>query len=378
MESFRLLYRILRLKHPSLHNSTNEIFKLIIKQEKNTESRKCVLKALDACLFFFNSINFQQQYESIIGFLFKIFEDEDFKIRQISIDIYINCHLEKVFDQQINTAKILKRKILEPSKNFLEIILCFGNYLNTSKNDISNNLRNCLFKIIQIFVEKNVEFLNSQEKLNISILDILISYFPIQFTSIPTNFLNYRFNLLNLNKDQSKISVSIPQTHHEIEDLYRRYIRQILTTGFRKILLKYIFKKLNESQNDLDNIENFVSNIKKGIVKSNSSKNSKGDKNSFEKFTEFQINALLICLLELSENNSDLLELTFGNFQDLSQILEVYLISSVKSFRMIMSRVLINFAYFIPSWRTHILTLILNLSSVAHAEVAALKNVRLF
>ena len=272
----------------------------------------------------------------------------------------------------------MKRKILEPSKNFLEIILCFGNYLNTSKNDISNNLRNCLFKIIQIFVEKNVEFLNSQEKLNISILDILISYFPIQFTSIPTNFLNYRFNLLNLNKDQSKISVSIPQTHHEIEDLYRRYIRQILTTGFRKILLKYIFKKLNESQNDLDNIENFVSNIKKGIVKSNSSKNSKGDKNSFEKFTEFQINALLICLLELSENNSDLLELTFGNFQDLSQILEVYLISSVKSFRMIMSRVLINFAYFIPSWRTHILTLILNLSSVAHAEVAALKNVRLF
>ena len=206
----------------------------------------------------------------------------------------------------------------------------------------------------------------------------MIGYFPIQFNYIPSNFLNFRQNLLNLNKDQSKLNATTPlNNHHDIEDLYRLYIREIFSTNYRKNLLKYIYKKLNECQNDLDKIENFVSNIKKGISKSKIFKNSKGDKESSEKYNEHQINALLICLLEFSENNCDLFEQTFTNFQDLSQILEVYLISSVKSFRMIMSRVLINFTYFIPSWKTHILTLILNLSSVAHAEVASLKNVKL-
>lgn len=346
---------------------------MILKQEKNSEGRKCVLKTLDACLFFFNSMNFQQQYESIVGFLLKMFEDDDYKIRQQAIDIYVNTHLEKVFDQQINTSKIIKRKIYEPSKNFLEIILTFGNLMIASKSEISNNLKSCLFKIIQILIEKNVEFINSQEKLSISIFDILIGYFPIQFNSIPTNFLNFRQNLLSLNKDHNKTTSPPPviNNHHDIEDLYKRYIRQIFTTNYRKNILKYIYKRLIECQNDLDKIENFVSNIKK-VPKT---KTSKGEKESVEKYTEHQINAVLICLLEFSENNCDLFEHTFSNFQDLSQIIEVYLISSVKTFRIIMSRILVNFAYFIPSWRTHILTLILNLSSVAHAEVAALKNV---
>ena len=278
-----------------------DIFKLIIKQDKNPEGRKCVLKTLDACLFFFNSINLQQHYESLIGFLLKIFEDKDYKIRQLAIEIYVNSHLEKVFDQQINTSIIGKRKIMEQSKNFLETILCFGNYMNTSKNDISNIFKSCLFKILQIFFEKNVEFINSEEKLNILIFDMLISNFPIQVNTIPTNFLNFRLNFLNLNKDHSKLPIALSpiNNYHDTEDLLRSFLRQILTTNYRKNLLKYIYKKLNECQYDLEKCEDFISNIKKETSKSKTSKSLKNEKENFEKYTNDQINAILICFCML-------------------------------------------------------------------------------
>ena len=301
-----------------------------------------------------------------------MFEDDDYKIRQIAIEIYVNCHQEKVFDQQIEISKIIKRKILEQSKNFLEIILCFGNYISSSKQLISNNFKSCLFKIIQTLLENNIEFINSQEKNNIFIFEYLIAHFPIQFNTNHTNFLNFHQNLLNFNNKQSKLNFLTPQNNHlEIEDLYRSYMRHIFPTNYRKNLLTHIYKKLNENQNDNDKIE-YISNIKKGISKLNISKNS-----NLDKYIEHNFNSILICFLELSENNCELFEQTFASFQDLSHGLEHYLISSVKSFRMIISRVLINFAYFIPSWRSNILTLILNLSSVAHAEVAALENVKL-
>jgi len=124
---------------------------------------------------------------------------------------------------------------------------------------------------------------------------------------------------------------------------------------------------LNNSQLQLDKLENQANSKKETQLKSLSSKDS-------EKLNAKQINAIIISLIEFSEHNCDLFETMYSNFQEISQTLFAFLISSVKSFRMLMNRVLINFSYFIPSWRTQLLTLILNLTSVSHAEVAALKN----
>ena len=88
------------------------------------------------------------------------------------------------------------------------------------------------------------------------------------------------------------------------------------------------------------------------------------------------MNSILFSLIEFSENNYDIFEITFKNFNEISQALIPYFISPVPSFRMLVNRIFINLAYFIPCWRITMITIILNFSSVAHAEVAALKNVK--
>lgn len=396
-ESFAALNRLLQLKLPNFYNHINDVLKIIFKQEKyittEVKCKKNILKALESALFFLNSNAVTQHYENIINFLHKSLEDEDPVIRKHAVLTYINLHVDKVFDQEINLSKIVRKKVGEPLKNFIEILLYFGNII-TTKSDINLYLKISYIQILKVLFEKNMDFINSSESLIMKIFDLLLTYFQINYVGFYSNFnQNYKQHLQNLSNPQIVIQINNPsyiqnRLNTEIEELYRSYIKIIYHASYRKNLLRHVFKRLNDSQSDLDKIENLSSSINNSIVSKDSGtsgdtkttsgtgiKKLKKEEREREKYTEYHVNAMLLSLVEFSENNYDIFEISFKSFGDISGNIVNYLISSVKSFRMLINRVLINISYFIPSWRIPILTLILNLSSVAHAEVAALKNV---
>jgi hypothetical protein len=379
-ECFANLSRLLQLKLPTFYNSISDILKILIKQEKYmaTESKckKNILKTLDGSLFYLNTNTTVQYYDSIVGLLNKFFEDEDSTIRLLAVRAYVNLHIDKVFDTSITLSKIARKKPGEQLKNFLEVLLYLGNIIQTSQH-LNINVKISYIHVLTILLEKNMEYLNSNESLILKVYDFLVIFFQLSYTGFISNMsLNYKNNLNTMNTSKGVIVPVADMTQLnqnkliiEIEKLYRSYIKIIYHASYRKSLLRHIFKRLQESQSDLDNIEN--NSIKGSNVTTTDEKKSKKER---EKYTEFQVNAMLLSLIEFSEHNYDIFEIHYKSFNDISNLLMVYLISSVRSFRMLINRVLINFAYYIPAWRIAIITLVLNLTSVSHAEVAAFKN----
>jgi hypothetical protein len=373
-ECFANLSRLLQLKLPTFYNSINDIIKIIMKQEKYlTTEAKCkknILKTLEGSIFYLNTNTTSQHYESVINLLNKFFEDEDGIIRTLAVKSYVNIHIDKIFDTQIVLTKIARKKPGEQLKNFLEVLLYLGNIIQT-KPETNLNVKISYIAILKILFERNMEYLNTNETLILKVYDFLIVFFQINYTGFNSNMsLNYKNNYLNMTNNKFVISnVSADQVNQnklntEIENLYRCYIKIIYHASYRKSLLRHIFKRLQESQSDLDNIEN------------KTNKTNVDKKKEREKYTEYQVNSMLLSLIEFSEHNYDIFEINYKSFNDISQLLMVYVISSVRSFRMLINRVLINFSYFLPAWRIAIITLVLNLASVSHAEVAAFKNVK--
>jgi hypothetical protein len=382
-ECFANLSRLLHLKLPTFYNSLNDILKIVLKQEKYFSSEaKCkrnILKTLEATIFYLNASTISHHYESVVNFLTKCFEDDDSGIRTLAVNCYVGLHTEKVFEPQITLSKILRKKPGELLKNFLEVLLYLGNLIQ-NKTDLNLNVKIAYIHVLKILFNKNMEFLNTNESLILKVYDFLIIFFQLNFTAFNSNTnLNYKNNFNTMNTPNQNILVQINYSqqynqnkfNNEVESLYRTYIKIIYHASYRKSLLKHIFKRLQESQSDLDNIENKSNSITMSPTKIVIDKKVKKER---EKYTEYQVNAMLLSLIEISEHNYDIFEINYKTFNELSQLLMVYLISSVRSFRMLINRVLINFAYFIPAWRIAIITLVLNLTSVSHAEVASFKN----
>ncbi len=412
-ECFSALSRLLMLKLPNFYNQVNDIIKIILKQEKylitDIKCKKNILKALDSLIFYLNQNLINQNHEYIISFLNKNLVEEEPIVQKHAIKIFVNLHCDKIFDTQINLTRIIRKKQAEQLKNFIEVILYVGNFI-IAKNDITINLKISYINIVKILLEKNKEFLNANENLIPKIFDLLYDNFRLNYNGFNSNFNLNKHNLsnifsgnnTNLNINSNSVTVQHQNQQNleilnaqnklnfEIEDLYRLFIKLIYHSSLRKNLLKHIFKKINEAQGELDKMENSslnfgnFKNMQKRKNESTKDNHKEKDKQikkidktetKIEKFNEAQVNSILFSLIEYAENNYDIFEIVFKNFNEISQALLPYLISPVKSFRMLANRIFINLAYFIPGWRITILTLILNFSSVAHAEVAALKNV---
>jgi hypothetical protein len=379
-ECFANLSRLLSLKLPTFYNSINDIMKILLKQEKyiSTEGKckKNILKTLDASLFYLNTSTTAHHYAHIVNLLNKFFEDDDSVVRTLAVQAYVNLHVDKVFDTQITLSKIARKKPGEELKNFLETLLYLGNIIQT-RQDLNINTKISYIQILIILFDKNMEYLNSNESLILKVYDFLVIYFQLNYTGFISNMsINYKNNFTNMTTNKNIILPLVDSSlinHNrlniEIEKLYRAYIKVIYHASYRKSLLRHIFKRLLESQSDLDNIENNTNSIKS--ITSDDKKNKK----ERDKYTEYQVNSMLLTLIEISEHNYDIFEVHYKSFNDISQLIMIYLISSVRSFRMLINRVLINFTYYIPAWRIAIITLVLNLTSVSHAEVAAFKNV---
>lgn len=401
-EAMKSLYFTMKKKTPSLANALNDVIKLISKQIKYPEFQKELLFIIESTLFYINTNNMNTHYLNIINPLLLIFENPDKEIKKLAVQIYVDFYIEKVFDPNINTRQILRRKLTEQPKNFLEMILCYGQLIIFNDN-MNFNLKQSMIMVIRLFLEKYSDYFNSSETLIVQLLDLITNHFQILYA----NFID---NSANIKPLSSKSSLNINNKHYdqetnrtafELEELYKTYIKIIYNSTYRQTLLKHIIKKLTTFQGKLDKLENFKIKkenidfkvridkktgkeikeiyVKEGDNNKNISEKEKESNSQKEiGFNEGKINALLICLIEFSEHNYDIFEQVYPNFNDLSKTLLVYLSSNIKAFRMLINRVLINFAYFIPSYRASILPLILNLCSVSHAELASLKNTCLY
>lgn len=412
-ESFSSLARLLTLKLPNFYNQISDILKIILKQEKYTitdiKCRKNILKALDALIFYLNPSLINQNHDYILSFLNKNLNEEESIVQKSAIKIFVELHCNKIFDTTINLMRIIRKKQGEQLKNFIEVILYVGNFI-IAKNETSHNLKISYINIIKILLEKNKEFLNNNENIIPKIFDLLYDNFRLNYSGFVSNFsLNFKQNIAQLfsnsssNSNQGLVALQNQNSSNsenlylqnklnaEIEELFRLFIKLIYHSSLRKTLLKHIFKRITEAQSELDKMENSSLNFGAfnniNLKKPDAARDSKdkegksGKKKSAavevkkEKFNQAQVNSILFSVIEYAENNYDIFEIIFKNFNEISSALVPYLISPVKSFRMLANRVFINLSYFIPGWRITILTLILNFSSVAHAEVAALKNV---
>ena len=361
-----LISRLLMLKLPFFVNVIPDVLKMLFKQEKYCEEKKEVLKCLYALIFYLNPQTIEKNYEYIMEIIKNCFENDDVKIRNLAIKIFISLHTEKVFDVTIVKQKIIRKGPGEQLKNFLEVLLFVGTFF-TYKIQVSDRVKICYLEIINQLFIMNKEFINSSESLIPKIYDLILTDFPLEINS------NGGLNIVNVKKEKEEITknkINL-ELNKSIEKLYRTFIRVVYNISYRKNLLQHLFKRLNESQYYLDKLEN------SSLIKETQTKQSEKGKKE-RKFTIQQVNALLISLIEFSENNYDIFELSYKSFQDLPQNISVYVTSSIRSFRILISRFLANLAYFLPSYRISILTLVLNMSSVAHSEVVSLRNTSLY
>ena len=372
---FGVVSRLLMLKLPFFHTLIPDILKMILKQEKYlTNSKKNIIKALNATIFYLNPQTVEKNYPSLIDIIVRCFDDEDEKVRNIAMQTYISLHTDKVFDNNIQKNKILRKKDYDMLKNFLEVLLYVGTIFNYSKNEISARTKICYIDIMcELFIQ-NKDYINSSESLITKIYDLLLTEFPISINTNEGMNLVYVNGKLKNSSYNSKTPFNL-DISKAFEKLYRCYIKVIYNISFRKTLLLHIFKRFVDSQYDMDKIENSALSL--NASKANPSSSSQTQKRD-KKYTEYQVNAMLISLVEFSENNSDIFELIYKSFTELSNNISVYVTSSIRSFRILISKVLANLAYYLPSWRISILTLVLNMSSVAHAEVASLRNTTIY
>ena len=375
--SFGIISKLLMLKLPCFHPLIPDVLKALLKQEKYLANmKKNIVKTLNAIVFYINPTVVEKNYASFIDIIEKCFDDSDEKIKHIAKETYISLHTDKVFDNNIVKNKILRKKEYDQLKNFLEVLLYVGTLFNYSKSEISLNVKLCYVDIMCQFFIMNKDYINSSESLITKIYDLLLTEFPI---SINTNEGINRVYICGKERNSSYIQKGNfnSEVNKAFEKLYRCYIKSIYNISFRKNLLLHIFKRFEDSQYDMDKIENSALSKTLPTSSSNSSGSSSKQKRD-KKYTEFQVNAMLISLVEFSENNSDIFELIYKSFTELSTSISVYVTSSIRSFRILISRVLANLAYYLPSWRISILTLVLNMSSVAHAEVASLRNAMIY
>jgi hypothetical protein len=132
--------------------------------------------------------------------------------------------------------------------------------------------------------------------------------------------------------------------------------------------LTEIFSKLKEVQTYIDKLteDNSITINDLSVLITNGIIN--------KVYTIPQINVLLLSLLEISESNPELFELNYNSFQDISNNISFFLTSGIRSFRIFITKFVCNLSYFLPSYRSSILSLILDLVDVSFNKVSKLKN----
>lgn len=402
IEIISSMTKLFNKKQPNLNNIFADTIKFISKQNhNNSDLLMHYLDLLESLIFFINSNNCNSCYEVYSNIIYKCYESDNLNLQNKAINLFIQLHSEKIFDSEIDLRRILRRKQHEQPKNFLEVLLCYGQILIFSEsNDF--NVKISMIKTVSKLIERNSEYLNSSESLILKVYDLMFNHFQLTYSE--TYSKDYILKICDkkyLNRLNNNQNVKLDFDYgtdliaFEIEELYKTFIKIVYNSSFRQQLFKHITKKLNTFKGKLDKLENLnVTNIDfkiridnktgkeiKEIVNDGKDQSNKQKENNSQKeigFNEGQINVLLISLIEFSESDFNIFLIVYPDFVDFSQILLIYLTSSIRSFRILVNKVLVNLAYNISSYRTSMLPLILNLCSVTHAEQASFKNSNIY
>lgn len=412
--SLTCLIMIFEKKSTLLYNSLSDLFKFIFKYDKAYPPSRNMILLLKSTIFYINSSNIKTYYDQIVSMIIKYFNINDREMNQIAIETYLVLHIEKVFEKTIEFSNIKRRKLNEMPSNFLEVLFSFGQSFLFEGNSL--NMKYCMIVIVRRLIEENKENMNISEKFIKQLVKVMINHF--QVTYLNSSLMNNdRIMISKLKQGSSSLNVtplyeneasiendlSSNDISYEIEELYRVFVKVIYNSNIRKGLLVEVISFLTQFQGKLDKLENFKlkkdnvdfklkvdpktgKEIKEVIVEKDKEKSlsqsqsQQGNENSNSNigFNEGKINTLFIILLEYTEHNFDLFEQVYPSFSDISKTLLIYLNSNIKSFRILVNRVLINFSYFIPSYRISILNLLIDFTSISNADVSFLKNTFIF
>ena len=410
-EAIKLISKFLNANiNNNLGNKIPEIYKLISKIERNILNKKYILKCIYGSLLHYENkdlieINFfHKKYNFLMELLENYFQIKDESINNLAIKTFLFLHEKIIFKEETlqeyldltppsSTTENSSNKIDKKRKkidiksnellNFLHVIKYFSQidlmkyYVNKTQENGMRIISH--LNIIIHYIQQYKEIINLNESALDDIFELLINSYSLNIYLTSLTFIDgldiyYNTNDLTMVKSAEKeeeIYNKKKLEEHVINKtilLYRTFIKSIYITSHRKYFLFELFSKLKEVQTYIDKLteDNKVTMNDLSVLIENGIIN--------KVYTIPQINVLLLSLLEISETNSELFELNYNSFQDISNNISFFLTSGIRPFRIFITKFVCNLSYYLPNYRTSILSLILNLVSLSYNRISKLKN----
>ena len=405
-QSIKLISKFLNMNINNIFgNKIPEIYKLISKKERNILNKKYILKCIYGSLLYYENkdllaINFfHKKYNFLMELLENYFQIKEESINNLAIKTFIFLHdkiifkeetIQEYLDFDFNSGdnkkeKKSKKMILKSNEllNFLQVIHYFGQidlmkfYVNKTYENgsrISTHLN-----IIIHYIKQNRQIINLNEDIIDDIYELLINSYSLNIYMTSLTFIDgldiyYNTNDFTMVKSAEKeeeiynVKIIEEEVNKKIILLFRIFIKSIYITSHRMHFLTELFSKLKEVQTYIDKLteDNSITINDLSVLITNGIIN--------KVYTIPQINVLLLSLLEISESNPELFELNYNSFQDISNNISFFLTSGIRSFRIFITKFVCNLSYFLPSYRSSILSLILDLVDVSFNKVSKLKN----
>ena len=408
-ESIKLISKFLNMNINNIFgNKIPEIYKLLLKKERNILNKKYIIKCIYGSLLYYENkdlmeINFyHKKYNFLMELLENYFQIKEESINNLAIKTFIFLHDKIIFKEETikeyldldsnandNTKKKNKKLILQSNEllNFLHVIQYFSQidlmkfYMNKTYENGARILTH--LNIIIHYIKQNKAIINLNESIIDDIYELLLNSYSLNINLTSLTFIDgldiyYNTNDVTLIKSEEKEEeiknkkIIEEEVNQKIMLLFRIFIKSIYITSHRMHFLSELFSKLKEVQTYIDKLteDNSITINDLSVLIENGIIN--------KVYTIPQINVLLLSLLEISETNPELFELNYNSFQDISHNISFFLTSGIKSFRIFLTKFVCNLSYYLPSYRTSILSLVLEIVDVSYNHILKFKNTLLF
>ena len=410
-ESIKLISKFLNMNINNIFgNKIPEIYKLLLKKERNILNKKYIIKCIYGSLLYYENkdlieINFyHKKYNFLMELLENYFQIKEDSINNLAIKTFIFLHDKIIFKQETiqeyldidsnltdNTNKNEKKNktlVLKSNEllNFLQVIQYFSQIdlmkFNLNKTDENSKRILTHLNIIIHYIKQNKAIINLNETIIDDLFELLLNCYSLNINLTSLTFIDgldiyYNTNDITLIKSGEEEQIKNKkiledEVNQKIILLFRIFIKSIYITSHRMHFLSELFSKLKEVQTYIDKLteDNTITINDLSVLIENGIIN--------KVYTIPQINILLLSLLEISESNPELFELNYNSFQDISNNISFFLTSGIRSFRIFLTKFVCNLSYFLPSYRTSILSLVLEIVEVSYNHILKFKNTLLF
>jgi hypothetical protein len=409
-ESIKLISKFLNMNINNMFaNKIPEIYKLLLKKERNILNKKYIIKCIYGSLLYYENkdlvmINFyHKKYNFLMELLENYFQIKDESINNLAIKSFIFLHDKIIFKEETiqeyldfdpnsnDKIKEKKNKTLSLKSNellnFLHVIQYFSQidlmkfYMNKTYENGTRILTH--LNIIIHYIKQNKAIINLNETIIDDLYELLLNCYSLNINLTSLTFIDgldiyYNTSDVSMIKSEEKEEeiknkkIIEEEVNQKIILLFRIFIKGIYITSHRMHFLTELFSKLKEVQTYIDKltedstitINDLSVLIENGIIN--------------KVYTIPQINVLLLSLLEISETNPELFELNYNSFQDISNNISFFLTSGIRSFRIFLTKFVCNLSYHLPSYRKSILSLALEIVEVSYNHILKFNNTLLF